>query len=149
MAKSKVKKTGKQAVAPLVSVASPADFLVNLPQRVERSDYSEWFKYSLLPRKMSRCFRGSSRGNFAPTSPDELLHGVKPLSDQIRSYRAGGLSTGTRELGDSNYDEDDSDQIDPSVDPGLDRFERAEALASTISSRMQKKHKEKLEKAQV
>lgn len=109
----------------------------------------EHFDFSRLPARMSRCCRGSSRGNFAPTSSDELLHGVKPLSDQIRSYRAGGLPLGTRELGDSNYDEDDSNQVDPSIDPGLDRFERAEALASTISSRMQKKHKEKLEKAQV
>lgn len=107
------------------------------------------FDFSRLPARMSRCRRGSHRGKFPPTSPDELLHGVKSLSDQIRSYRAGGLSLGTRELGDSNYDEDDSNQVDPSIEPGLDRFERAEALASTISSRMQKKHKEKLEKAEV
>lgn len=84
-----------------------------------------------------------------PTSDDELVHGVKPLSDQIRTYRAGGLKMGSRELSDSNYDEDDFTGIDPSSEFGTDRFEKAEAMAGLISERMAKKHKQKLEQAQV
>ena len=90
-----------------------------------------------------------SRGCFPPTSEDEFIFGVKPLSDQIRSMRKGGLPLGSRELGDSNYDEDGSEEIDPSIEPGLDRFERAIAVTDRISSRMRAKHKEKLEKAEV
>lgn len=84
-----------------------------------------------------------------PTPPDNLILGVKSLSDQIRSYRAGGLHMGSRQLSDSNYDEDDSTVCDPSSQFGMDRFEKAEAIAGQISERMAKKHKDKLEKAEV
>lgn len=105
------------------------------------------FNFADIPATMSRCRRSRIRGCFPATPEDELLHGVRSLSDQIRSFRAGGLPLGSRELGDGNYDEDDSIEVDPSVDPGLDRFEKSEAIAGMISSRMAKKHKEKLDKA--
>jgi hypothetical protein len=106
----------------------------------------EDFDFSRLPVRMSRCRRGS-RGSCVPTSEDDLIYGVKPLSDQIRSMRAGGLPLGSRQLEDSNYDEDDSRDVDPTVEPGLDRFEKAEALSATISARMRKRHEEKLKQA--
>lgn len=105
------------------------------------------FNFADIPATMSRCCRGRVRGFFSATPDDDLLHGVKSLSDQIRSFRAGGLPLGTRELGDGNYDEDDSIDVDPSINPGLDRFERSEAIADMISSRMARKHKDKLDKA--
>lgn len=77
----------------------------------------------------------------------ELIEGVKTLSEQIASYRAGGLATGSRELTDSCFDEDDVEDIDPSSEFGLDRFEATEALASTISRRMAAKKKAKLNEA--
>lgn len=82
-----------------------------------------------------------------PTSVDDLIQGVKCLSDQIRSYRCGGLSTGTRKLSDSNYDEDDVIDVDPSSEFGLDRFEKSEELAATISRRMAARKKQKLNDA--
>ena len=77
----------------------------------------------------------------------ELIEGVKTLSEQIASYRAGGLATGSRELTDSCFDEDDVEDIDPSSEFGLDRFEATEALTSTISRRMAAKKKAKLNEA--
>ena len=79
----------------------------------------------------------------------ELIEGVKTLSDQIASFRAGGLHMGSRELKDSHFDEDDVEAIDPSSEFGKDRFEQSEAIASQISGRMSKKHKDKLEQAEV
>ena len=103
------------------------------------------FSYSDLNKRMS-----SRPRSFSPsaTTDDELIHGVKPLSDQIRSFRNGGLGLGARPLGDSNYDEDDSLVVDPSTEFGLDRFEKSEEVASQISTRMKKKHDEKLKHAE-
>lgn len=81
-------------------------------------------------------------------SPD-LIEGVKTLSDQIASYRAGGLSLGSRELKDSYFDEDDSEVVDPSTEFGLDRFEKSEAIVSMVSDRMAKRKKDKIEQAEV
>lgn len=108
--------------------------------------FSEEFDFGKLPARMSRCRRGS-RGSFLPTSDDDLIHGVKSLSEQIRSMRHGGLPLGSRELTDASYDEDDSEMIDPTFEPGADRFEKDEALASVISDRMRKKYKERFEHA--
>lgn len=104
------------------------------------------FTYENLPDRMfgSRASRGVEG-----TPRDQLICGVKTLSDQIRSFRAGGLSSGTRELKDSLYDEDDSTEVDPSSEFGVDRFERSERIAATVSDRMAKKKKEKLEHAEV
>lgn len=104
------------------------------------------FSYENLPDRMSCCPDPMAS---AGTTVDELFCGVKSLSDQIRSFRAGGLSSGTRELKDSLYDEDDSTDVDPSSEYGLDRFERSEAIAAIVSDRMAKKKKEKLERAEV
>lgn len=90
-----------------------------------------------------------SRGCFPPTADDEFIFGVVSLSSQIRSFRAGGLPLGRRELSESNYDEDDSVEVDPTIEPGFDRFERQIAVTDRISERMRKKYKDKLEKAQV
>lgn len=76
-----------------------------------------------------------------------MIYGVKPLSDQIRSMRKGGLPLASRELGDSSYDEDDSEDIDPTFEPGFDRFEKSEALRDRISGRMKKRYEEKLKQA--
>ena len=104
------------------------------------------FTYDNLPDRMScRPDLMASVG----TTLDELVCGVKSLSDQVRSFRAGGLSSGTRELKDSLYDEDDSTDVDPSSDFSLDRFERSEAIVATVSDRMAKKKKEELEHANV
>ena len=65
---------------------------------------------------------------------------MKSLFDQIRTMRHGGLCPGIRELTDGNYDEDDSQTVDPSSDFGLDRFEKSEEIASQISTRMKQKH---------
>ena len=88
-------------------------------------------------------------GSFEPTSSDDLIQGVKPLSAQLRSMRNGGLPLGRREIGESCYDEDDSTVVDPSIEPGLDRFERSIAITDRISDRMQAKLKDKLDKAEV
>ena len=92
------------------------------------------FTYENLPDRMS-CRPDLMAP--AGTTLDDLVCGVKSLSDQIRSFRAGGLSSGTREL------------KDPSSEYGLDRFERSEAIAATVSDRMAKKKKEKFEHAEV
>lgn len=104
------------------------------------------FSYKNLYKRMSsRPFPPSQRG----TSVDELLFGVKSLSDQIRTMRHGGLGPGVRQLSDSNYDEDDVQTVDPSSDFTLDRFEKSEEIASQISTRMKQKHDEKLKHAEV
>lgn len=104
------------------------------------------FSYKNLNKRMS-----SRPCSFSPneTTDDQLIHGVKTLSDQIRSFRNGGLGLGVRPLSDSNYDEDDSLIVDPTSDFGLDRFEKAEAIASQISARMKQKHDEELKHADV
>lgn len=108
--------------------------------------FFEDFDFGNLPTRMSRCRRGS-RGTCAPTSADDVVFGVKSLSEQIRSMRKGGLPLGSRELTDANYDEDDSEMIDPTFEPGLDRFEKFESLASVVSDRMRKKYKERFDHA--
>lgn len=105
-----------------------------------------FFKYAYYNRRMSTRPVASCN---TPTAEDDLFQGVKSLSEQIRSFRAGGLSTGTRQLSDGNYDEDSSLDVDPSSEFGLDRFEKAEAISSTISDRMAKKQKDKLDHAEV
>lgn len=102
------------------------------------------FTYKNLHNRMSER---STIGISSPTSDDELIHGIKPLSDQIRSFRSGGLKMGIRELSDSNYDEDDFTEFDPSSEFGKDRFEKVEQISSMISDRMAKKHKKKIEEA--
>lgn len=78
---------------------------------------------------------------------DKFLHGVRPLSEQIRSFRKGVQALDTHKIPDAFYDEDDETQVDPSFDPELDRFERAEALADRISERMKKQKEESLQHA--
>lgn len=114
----------------------------------EQISISEGFDFVNLPRRMSRR-RCARRGVCTPTSEDDFFYGVKSLSEQIRSMRKGGLPLGSRELGESSYDEDDSEYIDPTFEPGFDRFEKAEALRSTISGRMKKRQDEKLKHAKV
>lgn len=108
--------------------------------------FFEEFDFAHLPARMSRCCHGS-RGVCVPTPDDDLIHGVKSLSEQIRSMRHGGLPLGSRELTDASYDEDDSELIDPTFEPGADRFEKMEGLSSVVSDRMRKKYKEKFEHA--
>lgn len=109
--------------------------------------FLEDFDFSNLPARMSRCRRGF-RGCSSCTPEDELIFGVKSLSDQIRSMRYGGLPLGSRELTDASYDEDDSELIDPTFEPGADRFEKMEGLSSVVSGRMRKKYEEKFKHAQ-
>ena len=113
----------------------------------EDFQFFEDFDFSNLPRHMSRRRRCARRGFCTPTTDENLIYGVKPLSDQIRSMRKGGLPLASRELEDSSYDEDDSEDIDPTFEPGFDRFERAEALRDRISSRMKKRYEDKLNHA--
>lgn len=113
----------------------------------EDLQFFEDFDFSKLSLRMSRRRRCARRGFCTPTTDENLIYGVKPLSDQIRSMRKGGLPLGSRELGDSSYDEDDSEDIDPTFEPGFDRFERSEALRDRISSRMKKRQDEKLKLA--
>ena len=108
--------------------------------------FFEEFDFAHLSARMSRCRHGS-RGACVPTPSDDLIYGVKSLSDQIRSMRHGGLPIGSRELTDASYDEDDSELIDPTFEPGTDRFEKMEGLSSVISDRMRKKYKERFEHA--
>lgn len=104
------------------------------------------FTYKNLNRRMSFC---PTPAVTTPTSDDELIHGVKTLSDQIRSLRHGGLGPNTRQLGEANYDEDSSQVVDPSADFTLDRFEKSEEIAAQISTRMKQKHDDKLKHAEV
>lgn len=102
---------------------------------------------------MNTIYKDRSRifGNCQRTVSEEdakqnrILRGVQPLSRQLRKAANGGLTVGKRDLSDSNYDEDSVDSVDPSSAFGSDRFERAEAIASQISERMQRKHRDKLE----
>lgn len=137
MAKVKVKQGEILSTDPLITSMESVD-LGHLPPA--------WFSYRDLNKRMS-----SRPCSFSPnaTTDDQLIHGVKPLSDQIRSFRNGGLGLGARPLSDSNYDEDDSQVVDPSSDFGLDRFEKSEEIASQISTRMKQKHDEKLKHAEV
>lgn len=89
------------------------------------------------------------RSVLPPTPEDDFLHGVLPLSEQIRKVLAGGQPPQSRELRDSNYDEDDSQDVDPLSEFGIDRFERAEAMTDLISDRIAKKKKKQLETADV
>lgn len=136
MAKVKVKQDEILSTDPLITSMESVD-LGHLPPAC--------FSYSDLNKRMSSRPRSFSP---AATTNDDLIQGVKPLSDQIRSFRNGGLGLGARPLGDSNYDEDDSQVVDPSSEFGLDRFEKSEEVASQISSRMKKKHDEKLKQAE-
>ena len=136
MAKVKVKQDEILSTDPLITSMESVD-LSQLPPAC--------FSYRNLNKRMS-----SHPRSFFPaaTTDDDLIQGVKPLSDQIRSFRNGGLGLGARPLGDSNYDEDDSQVVDPSSEFGLDRFEKSEEVASQISTRMKKKHDEKLKHAE-
>lgn len=136
MVKVKVKQDEILSTDPLITSMESVDLGHLPPAR---------FSYRDLNKRMSFCPR-----SFHPsaTTDDELIQGVKPLSDQIRSFRNGGLGLGARPLGDSNYDEDDSQVVDPSSEFGLDRFEKSEEVASQISTRMKKKHDEKLKQAE-
>lgn len=113
----------------------------------EDLQFSEDFDFSKLPLRMSRRRRCARRGFCTPTTDENLIFGVKPLSEQIRSMRKGGLPLASRELEESAYDEDDVEDIDPTFEPGFDRFEKAEALRDRVSSRMKKRHEEKLKLA--
>lgn len=137
MVKAKVKQDEILSTDPLITSMESVD-LGHLPPVC--------FSYRNLNKRMSSCPRSFSP---AATTDDELIQGVKPLSDQIRSFRNGGLGLGARPLGDSNYDEDDSQVVDPSSEFGLDRFEMSEEVASQISTRMKKKYDEKLKHAEV
>lgn len=108
--------------------------------------FFEDFDFGNLPARMSRCRRGS-RGRSSCTPEDELIFGVKPLSAQIRSMRKGGLPLGFRELTDAVYDEDGSEMVDPTFEPGADRFEKMENLSSVVSDRMRKKYEERFKQA--
>lgn len=91
-----------------------------------------------------------TRFGFYGVEPEsnQLNFGVLPLSSQISAMRRGGVSLSTRRLGDGNYDEDDSETIDPAIND-LDRFERLNAITDTISERMKQRDKDKLEHADV
>lgn len=136
MAKVEVKRNEILSTDPSITSMESVD-LGNLPPAC--------FSYRNLNKRMS-----SRPRSFSPneTTDDQLIHGVKPLSDQIRSFRNGGLGLGARPLSDSNYDEDDSQVVDPSSEFGLDRFEKSEEVASQISTRMKKKHDEELKHAE-
>lgn len=110
------------------------------------------YRYYLIMKTIDFKSRVSPRRH-APSCASacvskDLILGAIPLNRQIEIMRAGGHAVSTRQLGETNYDEDDVLTVDPSVDT-LDRFERAEAIASLISDRIAKKKKEKLEKAEV
>lgn len=136
MVKVKVKQDEILSTDPLITSMESVD-LGHLPPAC--------FSYRDLNKRMSSRPRSFFSNE---TTDDELVHGVKSLSDQIRSFRNGGLGLGARPLGDSNYDEDDSQVVDPSSEFGLDRFEKSEEVASQISTRMKKKHDEKLKHAE-
>lgn len=102
-------------------------------------------KIDFRSRVSSRVHYPSSRSSCVSR---DLILGAVPLNRQIEIMRAGGHAVPTRQLGDTNYDEDDVYTVDPSVDK-LDRFERAEAIASVISDRIAAKKMNKLEKAEV
>lgn len=104
------------------------------------------FTYKYLYRKMSAR---PCPAALTSTPDDEFIFGVKTLSAQIRSFRHGGLGLGSRELGDANYDEDNVQDVDPSTDFTLDRFEKSEEIAAQISTRMKQKHDEKFKHAEV
>lgn len=91
-----------------------------------------------------------NRSGFANVKPEreQLNYGILPLSSQISAMRRGGVSLSTRQLGDGNYDEDDSEGVDPSIND-LDRFERLQAITDTISERIAKRDKDKLDHAEV
>lgn len=72
---------------------------------------------------------------------EEVLSGGFPLSEEIRIMRNGGHSVQTRQLGDTNYDEDDVKTVDPPVD-SLDKFERAQAITDQIPERVESRKKE-------
>lgn len=76
------------------------------------------------------------------------IDGCQSLSRMIRIQRAGGVAVKVRQLSDSDYDEDDSTVVDPSID-NLDKFERAQALSDQISYRMRKQKEDKLKNLEV
>lgn len=86
------------------------------------------------------CVNRSTSGDFT--------FGVDSLVKQLRNAHFGGLPVDQEKAPDSFYDEDDVFDVDPSSDPSLDRFERTEKIASSISKRMSAKKKEQLEKAE-
>lgn len=109
-------------------------------------------------RNYSRRLFGSSpefRSGFVPPvapcvpADGELISGVLPLTEQIRKMQSGGLPLSVRELSESNYDEVDSTEVDPTVDRSVDRLERSELIAQRISERMRDSHSEELDHADV
>lgn len=81
--------------------------------------------------------------------PFQFIEGVPSLSDQIRMQSQGGLPLASSPSSDSNYDEADTTDVDPAIDPSLDRFERAVRYMDILSERELKKHKNELEHAEV
>lgn len=92
----------------------------------------------------NRRFQTGQNVQVDPTPENDFLHGVEPLSKQIRRVALGGLPSQPRELKDSNYDEDDSLAVDPMSQFGTDKFERAEMVATMVSDRVRKSKKDKL-----
>lgn len=81
--------------------------------------------------------------------PFQFIEGVPSLSDQIKMQSKGGLPVASSPSSDSNYDEADTTDVDPAIDPSLDRFERAVRYTDILSEREVKKHKNELEHAEV
>lgn len=77
-----------------------------------------------------------------------LFHNALSLRDQIAIARHGGHAIQTRQLSEVNYDEDDVFDVDPVMN-NLDRFERAEAISGTISERLTRKNKDRLDEVRV
>lgn len=85
---------------------------------------------------------------YADNPQQDFIAGAMSLPEQVRIMRAGGLPPVMRELSDGVYDEDDSRVVDPSIEPGTDRFTRSEKIAALISERVRNRKKQKLEEAQ-
>lgn len=83
------------------------------------------------------------------STSEDFIYGLEPLSKQLRNSRFGGLPLDHEKAEDSRFDEDDVFDVDPTTDPTMDRFERTEAAAATISDRMKKKKQEDLNHATV
>lgn len=84
----------------------------------------------------------------AEASTEQFIYGVEPLTAQLRNSRYGGLPVNRDTAPESQFDEDDSFDVDPMSNPALDRFERTEAAAAAISKRMKEKNEERINHAE-
>lgn len=100
------------------------------------------FSYADLPRRLAL----TEPVVIHSCSEDCIIHGVKSLRQGLKEYHETGVypCDPVQHNSEEFYDEDSVNQVDPSTDFTLDKFERIEKIVENVSERERKKHEDDL-----